>query len=273
MDFTPSPHAGFAAALQARIDAAMVAENAKQPPRNYLGASRLGIECARALGYEYTHTPVDEGKGFSGKTLRIFDMGHDTETRVASYLRLAGFTLLTENTDGKQFGYGVAWDDAKGCYRISGHLDGVIIDGPSGFLGANGLDYGYPCLWENKGLGAKSWNDVVKKGLAKSKPVYHAQMALYQAQMGLADNAALFTALNRDTGELYGELVPFDASVAQAASDRGVRVISAQSPEELPRITTKEDDWRCKFCSWAKRCWTIPTDTASVVKTPTWFKR
>lgn len=270
MDFTPSPHAGFAAALQARIDAAMVAENAKQPPRNYLGASRLGEECSRALAYEYTKTPKDDGRSFSGKTLRIFDMGHDAETRVASYLRLAGFTLLTENADGKQFGYGVAWDDGKGCYRISGHLDGVIVDGWDEIVPTS---LSYPMLWENKGLGAKSWNDVVKKGLAKSKPVYHSQMALYQAQMGLSENPGLFTALNRDTGEIYAELVPFDASVAQAASDRGVRVISAQSPEELPRITTKEDDWRCKFCDWAKRCWTIPTDAASVVKTPTWFKQ
>lgn len=252
MDFTPSPHAGFAAALQARIDAAMVAENAKQPPRNYLGASRLGEECSRALGYEYTHTPKDDGKGFSGTTLRIFDMGHDAETRMAAYLRLAGFTLVTEQQDGRQFGFGVAWDEEGQRYRVSGHIDGALIAGPD--MNEMSMSF-YPALWENKGLGAKSWNDVSKKGVAKSKPVYHAQMQIYMQYMGLADNPGLFTALNRDTGEIYAELVPFDASVAQAASDRGVRVISAQSPEELPRVATKEDDFRCRWCDWKERCW------------------
>ena len=54
-----------------------------------------------------------------------------------------------------------------------------------------------------------SWKDVVKRGLTLSKPVYAAQIALYQAYLELP-NPALFTALNRDTMELYSELVPFD---------------------------------------------------------------
>jgi len=263
MDFTPSPHTGFAAALQARIDAAMVAHNAAQPQRDYLGASRLGEECTRALAYEYTKTPKDEGKGFAGKTLRVFDMGHDAETRMASYLRLAGFQILTEQEDGRQYGFGVAWDDANQRYRVSGHIDGAIIV-------SQDVNVIVPCLWENKGLGAKSWNDVSRKGVAKSKPMYHAQMQIYMQYMGLSENPGLFTALNRDTGEIYAELVPFDASVAQAASDRGVKVISASSPEELPRVTTKEDDWRCRFCDWKERCWNqVPTHRPMVA--PVWF--
>ena len=72
----------------------------------------------------------------------------------------------------------------------------------------------YPALWENKALGASSWKEVVKRGVMLSKPVYAAQIALYQAYLDLP-NPALFTALNRDTLELHCELVPFDPSLAQ----------------------------------------------------------
>ena len=84
----------------------------------------------------------------------------------------------------------------------------------------------YPALWENKALGAASWKDVVKRGLTLSKPVYAAQIALYQSYLELP-NPALFTALNRDTMELYSELVPFDPSLAQTMSDRAVEVVRA----------------------------------------------
>lgn len=266
MDFAPRPGADWSANFQSIVDAAMVAENAAQPPRKYLGASRVGDDCLRKLAYEYHGMPKDPDKGFTGKTLRIFDMGHDGETRVAAYLRLAGFTLLTEKPDGGQFGFAVAWDDERGCYRFSGHCDGVITAAPY----EAGLPV--PALWENKALGAKSWNDTVRKGVKVSKPVYYAQMQLYQAYLGLADNPGLFTALNRDTGELYAERVPFDAAAAQAASDRGVKVVSSQSPEELPRVAREATDYRCKWCDFAARCWgeRTPNPAASPVAAWAW---
>ena len=52
--------------------------------------------------------------------------------------------------------------------------------------------------------------------MAAAKPIYAAQVALYQAYMGLTEAPALFTAVNKDTSELHHELVPFDAAVAQA---------------------------------------------------------
>ena len=109
-------------------------------------------------------------------------------------------TCRTERADGRQFGFS-ALDG-----RFKGHIDGCLVAGP--------VPLAYPALWENKALGAASWKDVVKRGLTLSKPVYAAQIALYQAYLELP-NPALFTALNRDTMELYSELVPFDPSLAQ----------------------------------------------------------
>jgi len=56
------------------IDGALIRERAGQRPRDYLGASRLGVACERALQYEYKHTPVDVGRDFSGRLLRIFEV-------------------------------------------------------------------------------------------------------------------------------------------------------------------------------------------------------
>src|SRR3546814_1686855 len=52
MNFQPQPSANFAAAFQALIDEAMEISAQEREPRDYLGGSRLGVECLRALGYE-----------------------------------------------------------------------------------------------------------------------------------------------------------------------------------------------------------------------------
>ena len=45
--------------------------------------------------------------------------------------------------------------------------------------------FDYRALWECKSANAKNWRDIVKRGVTLAKPVYAAQIALYQAYMGL----------------------------------------------------------------------------------------
>jgi len=240
MDFNTS--ASFSDRMQALVDAALEAERDATAPREYLGASRLGAACERQLQYEYVKAPVDHGRNFSGRLLRIFERGHRSEDMVIRWLRLAGFMLKTEGKDGQQFGFSVA--DGK----LRGHCDGVLLAGPEGFA--------YPALWECKCLGAKSWNDLAKKGLAVSKPVYAAQVAVYQAYLGLHENPAIFTAVNADSMEIYTEAVPFDAALAQRMSDRAVKVITAtDAGEQLPRGYTDPTHFECRMCAWQDRCW------------------
>jgi hypothetical protein len=244
MDFTPRPSAAFAAHFEGIIDRAMQAKNEAEPPRSYIGASRLGEECLRKLGFEFHQVPKDEP--FKGRTLRIFERGHTGEDAMARRLRLAGFELVTHRPDGEQIEFSTAGG------RIGGHLDGVVTAAPEE------AGIACPALWENKVLGEKSFNDLAKKGLRASKPVYFVQMQLYMAYLDLAEHPGLFTAENGNTGEIYAERVPFDAAAAQAASDKGVRVVTASDPEELPRIATKATDFRCKFCDYAGSCWRDP---------------
>jgi hypothetical protein len=239
--------------VNAVIDTALVARDAMSPPRSYLGGSRLGHPCERALQFEFTQTPKDDGAGFNGQTLRIFDIGHALEDSAVDWLRGAGFDLHTRRGgEGQQFGFSVAGG------RIRGHVDGILAGGPP----IPGM--GFPALWECKTMNAKSWRETSGKGVAASKPVYAAQIAVYQAYMdasipGIAGNPALFTAINKDTAELHHELVPFDAALAQRMTDRAVRILQATDAGDLlPRIATQPEFYECRFCSWSKRCWSLP---------------
>lgn len=233
------------------IDQGLTAEQSKQTSRDYLGASRLGVSCDRALQFEYTDTPKDEDQNFSGKILRVFQAGHVFEELMIKWLRLAGINLITQKQNGSQFGFAVAGN------KVKGHIDGVIIDAPTD------LDFKFPMLWECKSLNDKSWKDVVKKGLTISKPIYGAQVAIYQAYMesqieGISKNPALFTAINKDTAEIHFELIPFDQELAQKSSDRAVKILCATEAHELlPRIATDRAHFECKFCPWQQRCWRL----------------
>ncbi|NQW08960.1 MAG: hypothetical protein HQ481_03630 [Alphaproteobacteria bacterium] len=241
--------------INAVIDKAIESERAATAPRTYLGGSRLGHACERALQFEFTDAPKDDGADFGGQTLRIFEIGHALEDLAVRWLRAAGFDLYTrkgDRPDGEQFGFSVA----GGCIR--GHVDGIIAAAPEP------LEIRVPALWECKTMNAKNWRETVAKGVVVAKPVYAAQIALYQAYMdasvpGVAANRALFTAINKDTAELHHELVPFDAGLAQRMSDRGVRILQATDAGELlPRIATTRDFHECRMCPWAKRCWGLP---------------
>lgn len=232
----------FCDTVNARIDAALVAENVKRPQRDYLGGSRLGDICSRRLQYEFLKAPRDPDGGFSGRSLRIFALGHVLEDLAIEWLRKAGYDLRTRNRHGEQFGFTAAGG------RVQGHADGVVVAGPDGCAA--------PGLWECKSANAKNWHEIVKHGVAKAKPVYATQIALYQAYLGLTETPALFTAINKDTCEIWHELVPFDAALAQSASDKAVTILRAcDAGELLPRHTSDPEHFECRFCAWKARCW------------------
>ena len=247
LDFNHRPKAHEV--VTAHIDAALVVERAEQPRRAYLGASRLGVACDRALQYEFAGAPVDPGRDFDGRVLRIFEVGHVLEDLAIRWLRQAGFDLHTRTRSDGQFGFSVC----NGL--IQGHVDGIVMGSPAD------LGWSFPMLWECKTMNAQNWRDCVKRGVSVAKPVYAAQVAIYQAYMestveDISRNPALFTAINKDTQELWFELVPFDSVLAQRASDRAVKIITAtEHGELLPRSFSDPAHHECKFCAWQERCW------------------
>jgi hypothetical protein len=96
--------------------------------------------------------------------------------------------------------------------------------------------------------------DTVKRGVRASKAAYHGQMMIYCAYMELEN--FLFTAINKDTAELYHELVPFDPARAQTLSDRAVEILGALEAGDLPpRLAGNPTDICMKMCDFQKGCW------------------
>jgi hypothetical protein len=224
------------------IDAAFFAKRDSEAVRDYVGASGIGVDCARQVQLSYLKIRPDAGR-ITGKSLRIFDIGHRFEDIVAAWLREAGFVLDTiDPNTGRQYGFSVLGGRGKG------HLDGIMRSGP--------VPLAYPCLWECKALNAKGWQSVKKDGLAIGKPIYAAQVALDQAYLGLT-NPAIFTVLNKNTEELHHELVPYDQALAQQMSDRMALVVqSTEQQHLLPRAYSSPDHFYCKsFCDFNESCW------------------
>jgi hypothetical protein len=241
--------------LGSLIDTAMEREAAQLPARAHLGASSLGEDCARRLQFQFFDAPKDIGRHFPGRVLRVFARGHRVEDWMADWLRLAGFDLRARNDQGEQFGFATA------SGRVRGHADGVIVAGPDTFA--------YPMLWETKAVGAKTFRELQKKRLAASRPVYATQVALYQAYLGLHEHPALFTAICADDMSIYAERVPFDAGLAQRASDRAVDILRAcDAAELLPRISTTPTHQTCRRCAWQDRCWSLPSHPTHQSRAP-----
>jgi hypothetical protein len=209
-----------------------------EPPsgnfRKYLGASAIGSECLRKIQYDWMTDPI-----FPVRTKSIFQRGHFFEELTRQHLIAAGFKFGPPER--------LRFEAAGGLFR--GHADGIFVSGPQ--LPA----LRYPCLWEHKCLKAKGWKAIEHDGLVGLYASYAGQLAVYQAYLDIT-NPALFTVTNADTCERLHFLVPFDAQLAQAMSDRAVAVIKAtQAGELLARIADDPADWRCKMCGHRQRCW------------------
>jgi hypothetical protein len=209
-----------------------------EPPnenyRQYLGASSIGSECLRKVQYDWMCDPV-----FPARIRDIFARGHFFEEVTRNHLIAAGFKFAPSER--------LEFKAADGLFR--GHADGILIAGPQ--LPA----LRFPCLWEHKALKARGWEAIERDGLAGLYAPYAGQVAIYQAYLDVT-NPALFSVTNADTCERLHFLVPFNAQLAQATSDRAVAVIKAtKAGELLPRITEEPNDWRCKICGHRERCW------------------
>lgn len=259
-----------ALAFSTVVDKAMLEEQKRKSKERYknrpksLGAGSIGYPlakfdrgCERALYYGYKQYEKDEGTGFTPDLYRVFDMGHDAEERIAQYIRTAGFDLKTENPKtGKQWGFTRFPDPETGVPRMRGFADGVFVNGPEliEFQEAEEFQMSYPFLWECKALKDKAWKNMVNNGIKKSHPKYYAQVQLYMGVFGLTEEPALLTAVNRGTGELHCVFIEYNQKDAQSIVDRAVRVISANSPTELPRIHNDYTRVPCTWCPYKSTC-------------------
>lgn len=219
--------------------------------RSHMGASLLGGECARAIWYNFRWATKS---GFGGRLLRLFNRGHLEEARFIAMLLMLGYQVFQQDQNGKQYRISFAEGHAGG----SG--DGVAI-------GVLELPPGTAALCEFKTHGEKSFIDLAGKledwrkyldgkgpftgqGVRAAKFEHYVQMQLYMRKMGLA--AALYVAVNKNTDDLYAEIIPLNAELADQFIARGEKLVWMPTPPD--KINPSPGFWKCRFCDHKPVC-------------------
>lgn len=211
-----------------------VEEAHKEKFRTHLGASILGRPCPRAIWYSFRWA---KPATFEGRMLRLFDRGNLEEERFISYLKLIGCKVWDTDEKGKQ--YKIYFCKGHG----GGSLDGVAI-------GICELPKGTPCLTEFKTHNEKSFNLLQKKGLLESKFEHYVQMQLYMD--GYKLEYGLYMSVNKNTDELYLEIIKRNKTVANTYQERAEKIIFTDEP--MPRISKTPGWWQCTFCDYKDIC-------------------
>lgn len=110
-----------------------------------------------------------------------------------------------------------------------------------------------PKTWhvlEIKTHNARSFADLKKNGVQKSKSEHVAQMQLYMHWSEMT--RAFYLAVCKDTDELYAERIEYDRAAAEALIAKGRVIVTA--PEPLERISEKPEYFVCKFCPARRVC-------------------
>jgi len=216
-----------------RIDVRIIEEHEKEERRGYLGISQLGTECDRALWLNFHWAYFEK---FTAQKLRLFARGHKEEERFLEWLKPVCEELLPVNPKtGKQ------WKVVAHNEIMSGHSDGVCkIDG---------VWY----LLEFKTHGDKSYKELMKlKSVRSVKPVHYTQVQQYMHLMKLTQ--CLYFAINKNTDEIYIELIHYDADYAIIDWHRALDCITDETGMSSPRISEAATWWQCNMCNYKPVC-------------------
>ena len=200
-------------------------EAKSEGPRPHMGASGLGHYCDRWIWLSFRWAISEQ---FPGRIKRLFRRGHNEEATIQDDLEAIGVRF--ENTGpNQQF------------VNLGGHLGGSA-DGIAQ-LGVPG-DPLKKHVVEYKTHALKSFNDLERQGVEKSKPAHFAQMQLYMHGLGI--KRALYVAVCKNDDRIYTERIKYDDGAAQAILNRGQRLSTA---ERMPDpISTDESWYQCKIC-------------------------
>ena len=191
-------------------------------PRGHMGASMLGHHCDRWLWLNFRWA-IQEG--FPGRILRLFRRGHKEEDWVISDLRAIGVHV-----------YDTQRSVIFGCH-VSGSLDGVVKNLPTAPKKT--------AILEIKTHSKKSFDDLVKNGVEKSKFTHFVQMNTYMA--GTNINRALYYAVCKDDDRIYTEWLHHSPEVSDKYIARGKMLALA---ERLPPPVSTDPTWyQCKMCA------------------------
>jgi len=200
-------------------------ESKPQDFRPHFGISMVGHPCQRKQWLSFRWAFREK---FSGRILRLFRRGNNEELTVIDDLRAIGI-------DVREFGANQRRVKISG--HVSGSIDGIIYGGvPDAPKSQH--------ILEAKTHSKKSFDDLEKQGVHKSKPEHYAQMQGYMLATGI--DRALYFAVCKDDDRIYTERVKLDREYAKKITDQATTLSLADRMP--PPISTDPGWYQCKFC-------------------------
>lgn len=202
-------------------------------PRSHMGASMIGRECAREIWYSWRWAA---NKNIPGRMVRLFNRGHLEEARMLALLEMIGCDVWHQDPSGKQF-------------RITGYM-GHFGGGTDGVIRGIPEMPDEAMLSEFKTANDKAFKELVDEGVRKAKFEHFVQMCIYMH--GLKLRYALYISVNKNTDELYAEIIEIDQQIVERYHKRSEELIlTTEAPK---RLSESSAFWKCKFCDFQKIC-------------------
>lgn len=210
----------------------------EQGHRNHLGASEVGEPCWRKLWYGFRWVKLEH---FSGRMMRLFNVGHSAEPRFVAYLRGIGFEVKEiDDATGKQFRI----SGAMGHY--GGSLDGIAKP-PARYEIQDNILLSLSFKTNNTGQG---YEKVSKEALSKSKPKHWAQECQYGYKSGI--RYCIYMIENKNDSDITFKVLELDWNYGKQLEDKATQIIFAKEPP--PRISENPSMYDCKFCNYSGIC-------------------
>ena len=216
----------LAAGFAEHVDNAMAASGRREERRGYIGLSTIGKEDLREIFLDWRWSLPSE---IPGRTLRIFRMGHLIEHEIVRVLRAVdGVTVMdVDAISGDQF----AITDKGG--HVGGHCDGFIVNLP--------FDRENEYVLEAKSAKDSEFKKAKRDGVQHWRPEYMAQCRGYMDRF--EKPRGLFAVYNKDTSEIYWEVVYPQVGDYMRLMDRVDELLSLSRP---PDSIYKPTDYRIK---------------------------
>ena len=196
--------------------------------REHLGCSLLGHPCDRYLWLSFRWAVATK---FPGRMLLLFARGTNEEDQVIKNLKLIN-CAINERQNRVDFGS-----------FVSGSCDGIITSGLPGYEL-------HTFVLEIKTHSKKSFDDLLKKGVALGKEQHFIQMQAYM--LGLKIDRALYYAVCKDDDRIYTEIVKLDHALATKYVERGKKIAMS---DYMPEPLSADPSWyQCKMCNFHSFC-------------------
>ena len=194
--------------------------------RQHLGMSGIGDDDERKSWLNFRWSLPSP---FKGRMLRLFDLGNHIEDQMVDFITKSGvIDISAVDAQGKQYRASFIGGHFGGS--CDGFVKRVLEENPDEVL-----------VFECKSANDKRFKELEKMGDYEGwSKAYQWQLHCYMGCFGL--KKALAVVVNKNTSEIYSEVVDFNPHIWEEAQERATRIITSDRPPD----GMHERDWRLK---------------------------